>query len=74
MNSKRPLPSTGEMLREEFLTPLAITPYQLAKDTPHAPAVALIALGDSASNIRISGPIGLVIAMLLESGQQGRTV
>jgi addiction module HigA family antidote len=27
-----PLPTPGEMLREEFLTPMAITPYQLAKD------------------------------------------
>ena len=32
MNAKLPLPTTGEMLREEFLTPLALTPYQLAKD------------------------------------------
>lgn len=32
MKKKLPLPTPGEMLREEFLTPLGITPYQLAKD------------------------------------------
>lgn len=32
MNKKLPLPTPGEMLREEFLKPMAITPYQLAKD------------------------------------------
>lgn len=32
MTQKLPLPTPGEMLREEFLTPLGITPYQLAKD------------------------------------------
>jgi len=32
MNKKLPLPTPGEMLREEFLTPMGITPYQLAKD------------------------------------------
>jgi addiction module HigA family antidote len=32
MTKKLPLPTPGEMLREEFLTPLDITPYQLAKD------------------------------------------
>ena len=32
MTKKLPLPTPGEMLREEFLTPLGITPYQLAKD------------------------------------------
>ena len=32
MTKKLPLPSPGEMLREEFLDPMGITPYQLAKD------------------------------------------
>ena len=32
MSQKLPLPTPGEMLREEFLRPLGITPYQLAKD------------------------------------------
>ena len=32
MSKKLPLPTPGEMLREEFLRPLGITPYQLAKD------------------------------------------
>ncbi|HXC02105.1 MAG TPA: HigA family addiction module antitoxin [Opitutaceae bacterium] len=32
MIQKLPLPTAGEMLREEFLKPMAITPYQLAKD------------------------------------------
>ncbi|HWZ94967.1 MAG TPA: HigA family addiction module antitoxin [Opitutaceae bacterium] len=32
MTQKLPLPTAGEMLREEFLKPMAITPYQLAKD------------------------------------------
>jgi addiction module HigA family antidote len=32
MTKKMPLPTSGEMLREEFLTPMGITPYQLAKD------------------------------------------
>lgn len=32
MTPKLPLPTAGEMLREEFLKPMAITPYQLAKD------------------------------------------
>ena len=32
MTKKLPLPTPGEMLREEFLKPMAITPYQLAKD------------------------------------------
>lgn len=27
-----PLPSAGEMLREEFLKPMGLTPYRLAKD------------------------------------------
>lgn len=27
-----PLPTPGDMLREEFLTPLSLTPYKLAKD------------------------------------------
>ena len=32
MTKKLPLPTSGEMLREEFLNPMGITPYQLAKD------------------------------------------
>ena len=32
MTKKLPLPTPGEMLREEFLGPMGITPYQLAKD------------------------------------------
>lgn len=32
MTKKLPLPTPGEMLREEFLSPMGITPYQLAKD------------------------------------------
>jgi len=32
MTQKLPLPTAGEMLREEFLKPMAITPYRLAKD------------------------------------------
>ena len=32
MSSKLPLPTIGDMLREEFLAPMAITPYRLAKD------------------------------------------
>jgi antitoxin HigA-1 len=32
MTQKLPLPTAGEMLREEFLKPMSITPYQLAKD------------------------------------------
>jgi addiction module HigA family antidote len=32
MNKKLPLPTPGEMLREEFLQPLGITPCRLAKD------------------------------------------
>ena len=32
MTKKLPLPSPGRMLREEFLTPMGITPYRLAKD------------------------------------------
>jgi addiction module HigA family antidote len=31
MTRKLPLPTSGDMLREEFLRPMAITPYQLAK-------------------------------------------
>jgi addiction module HigA family antidote len=43
MNSKLPLPTTGEMLRDEFLTPMAITPYQLAKDL-HVPQTRISAI------------------------------
>ncbi|HTQ30602.1 MAG TPA: HigA family addiction module antitoxin [Opitutaceae bacterium] len=32
MTQKLPLPTAGEMLREEFLKPMSITPYKLAKD------------------------------------------
>lgn len=32
MTQRLPLPTAGEMLREEFLKPMSITPYQLAKD------------------------------------------
>jgi addiction module HigA family antidote len=32
MTKNLPLPTPGEMLREEFLKPMAITPYRLAKD------------------------------------------
>lgn len=31
MTKKLPLPTSGDMLREEFLRPMGITPYQLAK-------------------------------------------
>lgn len=31
MSKKLPLPTPGEMLREEFLIPMTITPYELAK-------------------------------------------
>lgn len=31
MTKKLPLPTSGDMLREEFLIPMEITPYQLAK-------------------------------------------
>jgi plasmid maintenance system antidote protein VapI len=33
VTQKLPLPTAGEILREEFLEPMAITPYQLAKNT-----------------------------------------
>ena len=32
MTNKLPLPTPAEMLREEFLKPMSITAYQLAKD------------------------------------------
>jgi antitoxin HigA-1 len=32
MTQKLPLPTPGEMLREEFLDPMSISAYQLAKD------------------------------------------
>lgn len=32
MTNRLPLPTPAEMLREEFLKPMAITAYQLAKD------------------------------------------
>jgi addiction module HigA family antidote len=32
MTKKLPLPTPGEMLREEFLNPMSITPYRWAKD------------------------------------------
>lgn len=32
MTKKMRLPTSGEMLREKFLNPMGITPYQLAKD------------------------------------------
>jgi addiction module HigA family antidote len=32
MTQKLPLPTPGQMLREEFLDPMSITAYQLAKD------------------------------------------
>ena len=43
MKKKLPLPTPGEMLREEFLTPMAITPYQLAKDL-HVPQTRISAI------------------------------
>jgi len=32
MNSKIPTPSIGEIIKDEFLLPLSITAYKLAKD------------------------------------------
>lgn len=32
MSKRLPLPTPGEMLREEFLAPMGITPYALAKE------------------------------------------
>lgn len=32
MTQELPIPTPGEMLREEFLGPMSITPYRLAKD------------------------------------------
>ncbi len=43
MTKKLPLPTPGEMLREEFLTPLGLTPYQLAKDL-HVPQTRISAI------------------------------
>ena len=43
MTKKLPLPTSGEMLREEFLNPLGITPYQLAKDI-HMPQTRISAI------------------------------
>lgn len=43
MTKKRPLPTSGEMLREEFLNPMGITPYQLAKDI-HVPQTRISAI------------------------------
>ena len=43
MTKKLPLPTSGEMLREEFLNPLGITPYQLAKDI-HVPQTRISAI------------------------------
>jgi addiction module HigA family antidote len=43
MTQKLPLPSPSEMLREEFLKPMAITPYQLAKDI-HVPQTRISAI------------------------------
>jgi antitoxin HigA-1 len=43
MTRKLPLPTAGEMLREEFLRPMAITPYQLAKDI-HVPQTRISAI------------------------------
>jgi addiction module HigA family antidote len=45
MTKKLPLPSPGEMLREEFLKPLAITQYRLAKDlcVPQTRIAAILA-------------------------------
>ena len=43
MTQKLPLPTPSEMLREEFLKPMAITPYQLAKDI-HVPQTRISAI------------------------------
>jgi addiction module HigA family antidote len=43
MTQKLPLPTAGEMLREEFLKPMAITPYKLAKDI-HVPQTRISAI------------------------------
>lgn len=49
MTKKLPLPTPGEMLREELLGPMGITPYQLAKDirVPQTRTSAILA-GDRA--------------------------
>ena len=43
MTKKLPLPTSVEMLREEFLNPMGITPYQLAKDI-HVPQTRISAI------------------------------
>jgi addiction module HigA family antidote len=43
MTKKLPLPTSGEMLREEFLNQMGITPYQLAKDI-HVPQTRISAI------------------------------
>ena len=45
MTKKLPLPTPGEMLREEFLQPFGITPYRLAKDicVPQTRIAAILA-------------------------------
>lgn len=45
MTKKLPLPTPGEMLRKEFLEPMAITPYRLAKDirVPQTRIAAILA-------------------------------
>ncbi len=43
MTKKLPLPTPGEMLREEFLNPLGLTTYRLAKAL-HVPQTRLSAI------------------------------
>jgi addiction module HigA family antidote len=43
MTKKLPLPAPGEMLREDFLDPMGITPCQLAKDI-HVPQTGISAI------------------------------
>ena len=45
MTKTLPLPTPGEMLREEFLKPLDLSAYQLAKDivVPHTRLSAILA-------------------------------
>ncbi|MFM8335820.1 MAG: HigA family addiction module antitoxin [Opitutaceae bacterium] len=43
MTKKLPLPTPGEMLREEFLDPMGITAYQLAKGI-HVPQTRISAI------------------------------
>jgi addiction module HigA family antidote len=46
MNKKIPTPTIGEILREEFLEPLSITAYRLAKDLNVSTSTILDILND----------------------------